>query len=61
MDLGKLSVSMGVVSESQEDKWMMLVGGRSLKYVRINFREKENPFHELRINNNAFKPSSGSR
>ena len=52
---------MGIVFGSQEDKWMMLVDGKSLKYVRIDFREKENPFPELQINNNAFKPSRGSR
>jgi len=46
---------MGIVSGSQEDKWLMLVGSKSLKCIRINFRETENPFHELQINNNAFK------
>lgn len=52
---------MGIVFESQEDKWIMLIDGNSLKYIRINFREKENPFPELQINNNAFKPSRESR
>lgn len=56
MDLGKLSFSIGVESGSQQDKWMILADGKSLKYVTISFREKENPFPELQINNNAFKP-----
>lgn len=61
MDLGKHSSSIGVVFESQQDKWVILVDGKSLKYVGVNFREKENPLPELQINNNAFKPWRGSR